>query len=246
VSTSPKWLSFTVTGTLLALMPIQHTVPEANLTGSPPAGWQQQVEETPPDQDAQAPQEEGSPVPNVIVTRDDGGMPADCDLQKVALYVGNFLEALNSGTGESIAASLSPQFQWFSMTEETREPRRHMAAFSVADLLAYATARQAQHEHLRLLAFDAGPNWAGVGFGFFLVRTADDLNVSGQVVNGKGQLDCNDGRISVWSMGDNALNQIPRIAEQVEAGVVHGQCPAPGADDLVDETAVIACTWLTT
>jgi hypothetical protein len=189
---------------------------------------------------------ETSSVPNVIVTRDDGGMPADCGLHKIALYVGDFLEALNTGTGERIAASLSPQFQWFSMTEETREPRRHMAAFSVADLLAYATARQAQHEHLRLLAFDAGPNWAGVGFGFFLVRTADDLNVSGQVVNGKGQLDCNDGRISVWSMGDNALNQIPRVAEQVEAGVVHGQCPAPGADDLVDDTAVIACTWLTT
>jgi hypothetical protein len=243
LTTSPKWLPFLVTGALLALTPIQ--LPQADLRSSAAAELRQQEEEASPDQDAQTLPEDGSLVPSVMVTRDDGRMPANCDLQKVALYVGNFLEALNTGTGESIAASLSPQFQWFSMTEETREPPRNVSAYSVADLLVYAAARQAEHENLRLLAFDAGPNWAGVGVGYFLFRTADDLDAAGQVVNGKGQLDCNDGKIIVWSMGDNTLNQMPQVAEQMEWGVVHGQCPAPGTGDLVDETAVVACTWLT-
>jgi hypothetical protein len=122
---------------------------------------------------------------------------ASCDPRP---QVDAFVEALNAGDLDALdsAFATGPRWRWYSVADLAGQ-RLQAASKDRGTLRAYFAERIARHETLRLLEFR---RHADGNFTYLLRRSADDL-VGGRADErqGKGWLDCESGKIGVWSLG---------------------------------------------
>jgi hypothetical protein len=126
-----------------------------------------------------------------------------------------FFGAVNHGETERIGDFFSPSAGpegvsprgWYSVTDGNPEGGgRHFAACTDRDLRTYFELRSRQHERLRLLTMNiSAPTWhGGVDITYVVSRRTDDLERSPEGAErrarGKGAINCERGRIFVWSM----------------------------------------------
>lgn len=147
--------------------------------------------------------------------REFPNLPSGCKRREVEDLIAGFFRAVNHGETErisdffSIAAGpegMSPR-GWYSLTEgDPKAGGRHFAAYTDRDLRTYFERRSRQHERLRLLTVNiSAPTWyGGVDITYVVSRLADDLERSPEgserQARGKGAINCERGRIFVWSM----------------------------------------------
>lgn len=179
----------------------------------------------------------------VIVSRDDPGLPEGCSPAEVAQLIMNFLDAYNNGDQEQIAQFFPNTFEWYSdgvVVNGVEVDQDHYFLTrpgSRDDLLSYAAERHQHGDRMELLQVNVvGPSWhGGADFSFRLTREADDVQPKseGQVryVEGFGAIRCRTQKFWVWSLGMRS----PKFLESELLGV----CPDPPPDTA--ENAVIAC-----
>jgi hypothetical protein len=137
----------------------------------------------------------------VAVTRDDASLLDGCRPRPLARRIAAFFDAFNRGD-PSAASFVDPSRGWYSVTDG--HPRRHFVTSSRAGLVEYFARRHRHGERLRLEQVDVS---FGNGLGhiaYVLERRADDLRrlgIAGTAAHGKGAVDCESGRIILWSMG---------------------------------------------
>lgn len=162
----------------------------------------------------------------IVVTRDDPRLPAGCRPRPLARRIAAFFDAFNRGD-PSAADYVAPSGGWYSVSDGRR---RQFVAYSRRGLPGYFARRHRHGERLRLVQVDVS---FGNGLGhiaYLIDRRADDLRrlgITGTTAIGKGALDCETGRIVVWSMGMPA----GRGHERFEV------CPPPR----VPTRATVAC-----
>jgi hypothetical protein len=149
----------------------------------------------------------------VRVTRDGQRVPISCTPEEVGKLVVGFFAAINEGAVEA-SRFFTPDMEWYSVTEWSREAgKRHFVSngYDPEELESYFQRRAEQHERVRLLeidvAYESARNIGHVAYA--LKRTADDLPESDPIVIGKGAIDCDTGRIAVWSMSHDTRFQTP-------------------------------------
>jgi hypothetical protein len=165
--------------------------------------------------------------PEVIVTREDGGVPRECGPARITAYVLDFLATIGAGDAKAL-----PRFLRRGFTYSVVGPKGiYVDAFrddSVKAVLAYVRARDERGERMRLVdlaVVDAEPGRASVGFS--LLRYARDLK-SRLRYSGKATVRCADGVIFNW--------QIVPDRRPLQ------RCPAPPTDP--QRPFVVACTVL--
>ena len=152
----------------------------------------------------------------VRVTRDGQRGPATCSPQEVGELVVEFFGAINDGAIDT-ASFFAPDMEWYSISEWSRDSRKgHFVSYGYEPekLGSYFQRRIRQHEQLHLLEIDViyehQRNLGHVSYA--IQRTADDLNTSHQIVLGKGAIECDTGRIAVWSMSHDArFQRVPAL-----------------------------------
>jgi hypothetical protein len=136
----------------------------------------------------------------VAVTRDDPTLPAECRPGTLARRIAAFFDAFNRGDPSAVHY-VAPSGGWYSVTEGRR---RHFVTYSRRGLPAYFARRHRHGERLRLVELAVGyANGLGQ-IEYRLERRAGDLRrlgITGTTALGKGAVDCEAGRIVVWSMG---------------------------------------------
>jgi hypothetical protein len=165
----------------------------------------------------------------VRITRDSGRGPPSCHPENVGELVVDFFGAVNRGEVDRIIDFFTPQVGWYSVTEgNPHAGGRHFVAYEPAELRRYFRERVGEHEHLLLLEIDVDYERAGnLGHvAYDLRRTADDLAKYAVEAGGKGAIDCDTGRIAVWSM-----------AQGPEPLLTGGLCPG----DPIPPDVAIAC-----
>jgi hypothetical protein len=166
-----------------------------------------------------------APLPPVIVTRDDSGLPAGCKVHEVADFISRFFDAFNRGDRAQLTRFFASSIQWYTVTDA----KGSVTVSTRDDLLTYFADRHKHHERLRLLKIRvSGPSWHGGGdIVFLLTRQADDLDGGSQgqpiLANGKGAMFCKEQAIFVWAMS---------------TGSGFGECPEPAK---IPANTVIAC-----
>jgi hypothetical protein len=166
-----------------------------------------------------------APLPSVMVTRDDTGLPAGCKVREVADSTSRFFDAFNRGDRTQLSRSFSSSLQWYTVTDA----KGSTTLSNRDDLLRYFADRHKHHERYRLLKIRvSGPGWHGGGdIVFLLTRQADDLDggSSGQPIlaDGKGAINCKERAIFVWAMA---------------TGSGFGECPEPAK---IPANTVLAC-----
>lgn len=138
----------------------------------------------------------------VVVSRTSTDGPEACHPENVGQLVVDFLAAVNAGEVGQAVKFFTDDLGWYSMTEaHPRFGRRHFVAYKTAKLRNYLHQRVDQGERMYLVSMDVAyepGNVANVAYG--MQRTAADLNDYGPEMVGKGAIDCDEGRISIWSM----------------------------------------------
>lgn len=139
----------------------------------------------------------------VVLTRDQGLGPPSCRPRAVGELVVGFMAAVNAGDAAAATDSFTSGLGWYSVTEGNPErDGRHFVAREPDKLRAYFTERAQLNERLRLVdldvAYERDRNLGHIAY--VLRRTADDLDRFGRWAHGKGAIDCDSGRIAVWSM----------------------------------------------
>lgn len=153
----------------------------------------------------------GAPQVRLRPPPDGLPLPAGCDLDRVVAIATGFLDAFSRGDRAALAAIIPDEaggdafpgegrFGWLSVYGPTGG-----LAKSQAEVIAYARARHGKHERIRLRQIEASGSWwdSGVDVVFDLTREADDLPA--QATGGKGTLDCVEGTIVVWSIGEREV-----------------------------------------
>lgn len=185
---------------------------------------------------AAAEPERSDAEPVVRVTRDDGSLPQGCGPRAIASTVIDFLTAVNVGDAAAtdfvdlsdarpptIAPNGAPVHgqSWYSVSERLEGGRRRHFVASDSEQLAHYFARRAtKHEQLLLRQLAASSQGGSrVDIEYKIRRRADDLRRRGRLMNGKGSIDCEHRKITVWSMG-NSDEFLPRRA-------VRPLCPKP-------------------
>ena len=139
----------------------------------------------------------------IKVTRDTDLGPEACRPRQVGETVVNHFQAINQGDPEEAMSHVDPEGGWYSVTEgNPRRDGRHFVTSDSDELLGYLTDRVAVNERVYLREIDVGYDDArNLGHvSYVLVRTADDLDVYGDIAQGKGAIECDTGKIRVWSM----------------------------------------------
>ncbi|MGH7717456.1 MAG: hypothetical protein ACREON_01245 [Gemmatimonadaceae bacterium] len=182
------------------------------------------------------------PTSEVIVTRAGTGLPAGCQLTDVAGLITNFTDAFNAGDSARLPAFFAsdgdqpPAFQWYAVTGAPKHGARpHFVARERNQLLHYLDGRHRRGERLKPLVFDVGRSSSlprSVGVVFALLRHADDLAGSGEMMLGKGEVDCQSQTIYVWAMGAVVGHRRTTLPGEI--------CPLPG-DWSVRNPGVVAC-----
>ena len=149
----------------------------------------------------------GNPPPSVRVLRDNPDAPAACRVEQAARHVTGFLDAFNLADRRQLRRALAPatEFMWYSMTESGRDGRRHIAARTSGEALRYFAERHRERERMHLIEFDVDYDRArNLGqFSLVVARRASDLRrlgIGSRIASGKGAINCESGRIVVWSM----------------------------------------------
>lgn len=101
---------------------------------------------------------------------------------------------------------VGPEQGWYSVTEDNPgDGGRHFVTGDSDELREYFDRRIAQNERIYLLeidvAYERARDVAHVAYN--LLRTADDLTGYAEEAGGKGAIDCDSGRIKVWSMAQS-------------------------------------------
>ena len=205
-----------------------------------------------------------SPFGRLLVTRDDPTLPPSCRPRAVAKLISSFFEALKSPGKVAVNRYFTPipKFRWYSVSEgrgrdDTWKAMpthnrselflgpggrgRHFVTYDTASLGTYLADRQAHRERMELrtlqLRWQLGPPHPEAGIVYVLERAADDLEAVGVadgLAFGKGAIDCESGKIFVWSMG----MEEPPASEAAE--VRKTLCPAPTSAST--EALIVACT----
>jgi hypothetical protein len=174
----------------------------------------------------------------IVVTRDDGSLPARCGVRRTTSRVLAFIDAFNSGDGAALDRSIADRehFQWYSVNEEGGKRRRSFNATGISaavdgaapekdqrpELLRYLAnrGRAGERMHLvqvmvsRIRPHDWLPNVADEAAGVeYSVRiTAPELAAfpgRNRLAGGKGAFGCSDGRLLMWTMGLETANGSP-------------------------------------
>lgn len=152
-----------------------------------------------------------------------------CSPSEVKALVVAFFAAINRGDQDDIASFIDDDFQWYSMTlgeSQTGEVGQHVAFIAyganlstkltegihyrpraeiVELLLDYFRQRHAQNQLLQLRELSLnGGSATSMDISFALSRYADDLAADSwgplNIAVGKGNVDCQNRKINVWSM----------------------------------------------
>lgn len=137
-------------------------------------------------------------------------LPDGCGVDKVYGVVSGFLDAFNRGDGDAVAGFFMTEpsygsangpnyFQWFSSGGWDNVDGRTI--WDPKELPDFNAERHEQDESLIMHQFEirrTGPISVGGAFG--LTRAANDLTE--RRISGKGEINCAEQRIYVWSMGD--------------------------------------------
>ena len=208
----------------------------AGAGSSPPSGEKSTLATLRPNK----PSSPGASVEEVVVTRDNPTHPERCRPRAVAKTISGFLSSVTEGDWVALNRFVEddPEFGWYSVTDgDPQEFTRHFVAYERERLDSYLKARHTKGERLRLLgvdvAYDANRNLGHIAY--VLRRRAPDLlevGITGTLANGKGAVDCQDGRLRVWSMG---MDDSPRHARRT----LKSLCPLPAAVDWT--SSVVAC-----
>lgn len=158
----------------------------------------------------------GVETQQIRVTRDTNRGPEVCHPEQVGETVINHFEAINKGDSDEAMKYLAPQVGWYSVTEgNPSDGGRHFVARDSDELRQYLNRRATVNERIYLLEIDVAYERArSVGHvSFTLRRTADDLGSYSNFAQGKGAIDCEDGKIRVWSISQahDILRGFPRI-----------------------------------
>ena len=166
-----------------------------------------------------------APLPSVIITRDDSGLPAGCKVREVADFISTFFDAFNRGDRTQLTRFFASSLEWYTVTDA----KGGMTVSTRDDLLTYFADRHKHHERLRLLKIRvSGPSWhGGADIVFLLTRQADDFDGGSQgqavLANGKGAMFCKERAIFVWAMA---------------TGSGFGECSEPAK---IPANTVVAC-----
>lgn len=140
----------------------------------------------------------------IRVTRDSQRGPQPCRPRQVGETVTGFFNAINRGDAEEAIDYLTSELGWYSITEgNPRDGGRHFVAYNSDELRDYLHRRVSVDERVYLLEIDVDyePARAIGHVAYSLLRTAEDLTDYAAEAGGKGAIDCDSGRIAVWSMG---------------------------------------------
>ncbi len=167
----------------------------------------------------------------VVVTRDSSpvGAPLSCRPEAAGLFISNYITAVNRGLMHDLDRYFanSSRFHWYSDATGSNI-RIGTAANDRLSLLSYLESRHVHHEQVAIVqlavAYRASDNSGN--FEFNGKRVADDIAPEGSLTVGKGALDCETGKIMVWSWGESVAGQLAAI------------CPAGSEGGL----PLIACT----
>jgi ketosteroid isomerase-like protein len=146
----------------------------------------------------------GSTSPSQVkVTRTTTEGPERCSSSQVGETVTNFFAALNRGDVHAVMDAFTDKLGWYSVTEGDPDKRgRHFVSYNPTKLRSYFKDRVRHNERLYLLeidvAYERPGNLAHVAYD--ILRSADDLKGLAPNAIGKGAIDCDTGRITVWSM----------------------------------------------
>lgn len=148
-----------------------------------------------------------TPTSIVEITGQSDGAPTGCSPRDVGERLEDLFEALNQNNLEQAMSffSTGDQLEWYSAPEDDSQTG---TAYNLKDLSAFFSRRQAQHEQVQLLSFQANGWDAGRGlvhFQFDATRRADDLG-NGQLntIGGKGAFFCEQQAFVVISLGGSA------------------------------------------
>lgn len=164
-----------------------------------------------PDPEVSDTAEIGTATQQIRVTRDTDQGPEVCHPQQVGETVIKHFEAINEGDTDTAMNYVAPERGWYSVTEgNPRDGGRHFVARDSDKLRKYLNRRTAVNERIYLLeidvAYERARDVAHVAYN--LLRTADDLTDYAEEAGGKGAIDCDSGRIAVWSMGQGPKPQL--------------------------------------
>jgi hypothetical protein len=141
--------------------------------------------------------------PQVKVTRNTAEGPERCSPSQVGRTVTNLFAALNRGDVDVALDAFTDKLGWYSVTEGNPDKRgRHFVAYEPGKLRSYFKDRIGHNERMYLVEIDVGYERPGnLGHvAYDILRSADDLKGYASNAHGKGAIDCDTGRIAVWSM----------------------------------------------
>jgi len=158
-----------------------------------------------------------------VVTRDTLSLPPGCSPREVGTLILRFMDAFNTGDRDALARVVAvdgppgSQAPIYSVTERrfgVTTPWRYRAFFDRDALFAYFAERHAQNERMALVEVQVGPSSRprAVGLAVKVRREAGDLPrwLSPFAVV-KGGIDCEEGAIDVWNMGQSSRDEIRDI-----------------------------------
>ena len=166
--------------------------------------------------------------PDIVVTRENPSLPANCSPRETAALVVRFFDAFNRGDADELSHFFGASFVRYAVAD--KGDVGGAPPTSVESLLTYFAERHKRRESLQLVTIDvAGPAWhGGVDLSYALLRRADDLVPAGpKAIFGKGSIDCATRTIIAWAMGGT-----------VPPARLCPDLPTPTARDVV---IVIAC-----
>jgi hypothetical protein len=146
----------------------------------------------------------------IRVSRDTSRGPRACQPEHVGRLVADFFAAVNRGEADRVTEFFTPGLGWYSVTEgNPNNGGRHFVAYKPSRLQKYFGDRVSRNERMYLVEIDVAYERAGnLGHvAYNLLRSADDLTEYAAEAGGKGAIDCEGGRIVVWSMGQGPKPQ---------------------------------------
>jgi hypothetical protein len=177
-------------------------------------------------------------APKVVVTQDDGSLPARCGVRRSAARVAAFIDASNRGDAAELDRLIADRrhFQWYSSNEGHGKRARSFTADGLTSgpyeptprkdgrpaLLRYLATRYRSGERMRLVQVKIARvpprGWfqsitddvAGVDYSVRL-EAPDLASYPGRnrLATGKAGFGCSDGRLLAWSMGlDTAAGRL--------------------------------------
>ena len=174
----------------------------------------------------------------IVITRDNGSLPARCGVRRTTSQVLAFIDAFNRGDSEALDRAIADRehFQWYSANAGGRKRYQSFNATGVSAtiddaspqkdgrpaLLRYLASRSRAGERMHLVQVMVSHvpprSWSesvtedSAGIQYSVRRTAPDfasLPGRNRLGGGKGAFGCSDGRLLIWTMGLDTANGRP-------------------------------------